>query len=771
MKYLKILPLLLLPLFAAAQPLGTWPVQYGDTPPTHTPSGSGTRIYLNISTNDLYNWNPAPVSSWIKYPKGFDQISGCAAPGYTPNARQSVFAVNSCTVLQNGMGPELYYYTGSAWLQINKGQTYEAGSGIDITDGVISSTATSGPDSTFAKIDDLYQNKRISSNVYRYGTSGFGTKDTLGTVNIANSSATKPAISSINTPILLYHKRGSMPPWRLQQKSTANTDGSTNNVLELMYNWYGSGTDDAPGDAQFGISLEPHWITANGDTVAEAHIPMFYDVNRNPFRAMTFFLDYHSKKNRSSIGYGIDQIHFDGDLLNLQTKITVNKYASGGDRPLEVYKDRKTISTTATSYTSAQMDTVTTMVVSNHRKGVTDPLQGVSTILKFEANQGRKGAFYMGVVDQVGTNFDAGADFIGYYNASGVFKEAFRVLDANGYFGILHGGTSRPVRPLDVNGTAIFRGSTRVNMTGDSAALILKFASAQTTPIMKLQANNGTDLAFFNAYNPSLNPSLVVGTVSSVNSASPNNTVFGLTNTAFTSGNGNNALFGFNTGGTSFNGYENTHAGSGAGRNSTSAFQNTNVGYLAGGSITTAYQCMFLGRLAGFSCQNGNTTVAVGSTALQSCVTPTGTVVVGSQAAQNSTTSNNAVVIGNLAARQRSDISGSVILGAYTANSTGTATNQLWIDNSNTSTPLIGGDFTNNSVGINTAPGSISPSAALEITSTTQGVLFPRMTASQRGAISSPATGLTIYCTDCTATDSSTGVMQTYNGSAWKNNW
>lgn len=31
--------------------------------------------------------------------------------------------------------------------------------------------------------------------------------------------------------------------------------------------------------------------------------------------------------------------------------------------------------------------------------------------------------------------------------------------------------------------------------------------------------------------------------------------------------------------------------------------------------------------------------------------------------------------------------------------------------------------------------------------------------------------GLTIYCTDCTATDSSTGVMQTWNGSTWKNNW
>lgn len=53
------------------------------------------------------------------------------------------------------------------------------------------------------------------------------------------------------------------------------------------------------------------------------------------------------------------------------------------------------------------------------------------------------------------------------------------------------------------------------------------------------------------------------------------------------------------------------------------------------------------------------------------------------------------------------------------------------------------------------------PSAALDIVSTTQGVLHPRLTTTQRNAISSPAEGLTIYNT----TDK---CLQVWDGAAWK---
>jgi hypothetical protein len=60
---------------------------------------------------------------------------------------------------------------------------------------------------------------------------------------------------------------------------------------------------------------------------------------------------------------------------------------------------------------------------------------------------------------------------------------------------------------------------------------------------------------------------------------------------------------------------------------------------------------------------------------------------------------------------------------------------------------------------------SSTASAAVEITSTSQGFLPPRMTAAQRDAISSPVAGLVLWCTNCGAS----GQLNVYNGTAWKN--
>ncbi|WP_375561489.1 hypothetical protein ACE193_02725 [Bernardetia sp. OM2101] len=64
-------------------------------------------------------------------------------------------------------------------------------------------------------------------------------------------------------------------------------------------------------------------------------------------------------------------------------------------------------------------------------------------------------------------------------------------------------------------------------------------------------------------------------------------------------------------------------------------------------------------------------------------------------------------------------------------------------------------------VAINEDNSSANASAILDIKSTTKGMLAPRMSAAQKTAISSPATGLLIYQTDGTAG------FYYYNGSVW----
>jgi hypothetical protein len=57
-------------------------------------------------------------------------------------------------------------------------------------------------------------------------------------------------------------------------------------------------------------------------------------------------------------------------------------------------------------------------------------------------------------------------------------------------------------------------------------------------------------------------------------------------------------------------------------------------------------------------------------------------------------------------------------------------------------------------------------SAALDITSTTGGLLVPRMTAADRDAITTPSQGLIIFCSDCASGE---GELQVKLTSSWKN--
>src|SRR5262249_53525718 len=64
-------------------------------------------------------------------------------------------------------------------------------------------------------------------------------------------------------------------------------------------------------------------------------------------------------------------------------------------------------------------------------------------------------------------------------------------------------------------------------------------------------------------------------------------------------------------------------------------------------------------------------------------------------------------------------------------------------------------------VGIGTRAGSMDPSAALQVDSTSRGFLPPRMNAAGRNGIPSPAEGLVVYDTDAHG-------LRYYNGGRWR---
>jgi len=62
---------------------------------------------------------------------------------------------------------------------------------------------------------------------------------------------------------------------------------------------------------------------------------------------------------------------------------------------------------------------------------------------------------------------------------------------------------------------------------------------------------------------------------------------------------------------------------------------------------------------------------------------------------------------------------------------------------------------------------AVSASALLQLDSTTQGMLPPRMTGTQAEAISSPATGLLVYSTDGSGATITSAGWWGYTGAAW----
>lgn len=131
----------------------------------------------------------------------------------------------------------------------------------------------------------------------------------------------------------------------------------------------------------------------------------------------------------------------------------------------------------------------------------------------------------------------------------------------------------------------------------------------------------------------------------------------------------------------------------------TTGYYNVALGNQAGQSLTTGYGNVFFGHEAGYSMTTGTHSLLFGRNAGRLITTGTSNVALGPYALNNLVSGGNNTAVGRFAGSGALG-SGNVFLG-YNAGFAETGSNKLYIANSSTATPLIGGDFSANTVTIN----------------------------------------------------------------------
>ena len=329
--------------------------------------------------------------------------------------------------------------------------------------------------------------------------------------------------------------------------------------------------------------------------------------------------------------------------------------------------------------------------------------------------------------------------------------------------------TGTPIAPTAVSSTNTTQVATTAFVNNAVANKFVDMSSNQTIAGVKAFNSdliaNGIIIGKGKGQN-NYNTVLGVGALDSSNANGTRNTAIGylaLTQYAGTTFDNNTGVGYFNMIGLT-TGYGNTSIGAetmfnvGASSNNTgignqslinaAGDNNVGVGARSGDGLTTGTNNTFIGTQA--------RTTSAGATISNATALGFGAVV----------TENNTIQLGNLS------VTNVKTIGSFTGSGfktpAGTSTQYLMADGSVSSStlsnylPISGGNMTGQlSIGT-TIPES---SAVLNITSTTQGFLPPRMKQSQRNTINNPIAGLVIWCQNCGAN----GELQVYNGITWTN--
>jgi len=195
----------------------------------------------------------------------------------------------------------------------------------------------------------------------------------------------------------------------------------------------------------------------------------------------------------------------------------------------------------------------------------------------------------------------------------------------------------------------------------------------------------------------------------------------------------NNSAIGYNALSSVTTGSNNIAIGTSSGINITTGAQTTLIGAecVSNASGGTTSNAVYVGYRSGYS-STGDDNAMIGRSAGQNNTTGYENVFIGRNACSTNTTGRDITIVGAF---------GDVSAATGIANATGIGANVV-VSQSNS---VILGSSCNVGIGTSTP----NASSKLDVNSTTQGSNpFPRMTSTQRLAISSPAVGLHVYQTD-----------------------
>ena len=187
----------------------------------------------------------------------------------------------------------------------------------------------------------------------------------------------------------------------------------------------------------------------------------------------------------------------------------------------------------------------------------------------------------------------------------------------------------------------------------------------------------------------------------------------------------------------------NTAFGFSAFSNNINGTANTAFGSAAMYSNTIGYNNSAFGQQALLSNTGGGENTAIGNIALFENTTGSNNTAIGSRTLGSNTTGSYNTAVGYLANVAYGDLTNATAIGY---NAQVSQSNSLVLGNTDVSVG-VGTSFPNTS-------------SLLDLTSNSKGLLIPRMTTTDRDAISSPATGLLIF-------DISLNSFYYYNGTSW----